>query len=38
MDRMGWSSQRPQRLALHRNDEAIEAWKKKELPRIKKDS
>lgn len=38
MDRLGWSSQRPQRLALHRNDEAVEAWQKKELPKIKKDS
>lgn len=38
MDRTGWSSQRPQRLALHRNDEAVEAWKKEVLPEIKKDS
>jgi transposase len=38
MDRMGWSNQRPQRLALHRNDEAIETWKKEVLPEIKKDS
>jgi transposase len=38
MVRMGWSSQRPQRLALHRNDEAVEAWKKEVLPKIKKDS
>jgi transposase len=38
MARMGWSSQRPQRLALHRNDEAVEAWKKEVLPKIKKDS
>jgi transposase len=36
MDRMGWSNQRPQRLALHRNDKAIEAWQKETLPEIKK--
>jgi transposase len=38
MDRMGWSSQRPQRRAFQRNDEAIETWKKEVLPEIKKDS
>ena len=38
MVRMGWSNQRPQRLALHRNDEAVTAWKKEVLPKIKKDS
>jgi transposase len=38
MDRMGWSSQRPQRRAFHRSDEAIVAWKKEVLPEIKKDS
>ena len=36
MDRMGWSSQRPQRRAFHRNEEAIEKWKKEVLPEIKK--
>jgi transposase len=36
MQWMGWSSQRPQRQPLHRNEEAIEPWKKEELPRIKK--
>jgi transposase len=36
MDRMGWSSQRPQRRPLQRDDEAIERWKEEELPRIKK--
>ena len=36
MQRMGWSSQRPQRRPMHRNEEAIEQWKKEELPRIKK--
>jgi len=38
MVRMGWSNQRPQRLALHRNDQAIEVWQKDGLPEIKKDS
>ena len=38
MDRIGWSSQRPQRRALHRNEEAIVAWKKEVFPEIKKDS
>ena len=38
MDRMGWSNQRPQRLALHRNDEAITVWRKEAQPEIKKDS
>jgi transposase len=36
MQRMGWSSQRPQRVPLQRDVEAIEEWKKKEPPRIKK--
>lgn len=36
MRRMGWSNQRPQRRPLHRNEDAIEQWKKEELPRIKK--
>jgi transposase len=38
MDRMGWSNQRQQRRPLHRNEEAIVEWMKKELPLIKKDS
>lgn len=38
MDRMGWSSQRPQRRAFQRNEEVIEKWKKEVLPEIKKDS
>ena len=38
MDRMGWSSQRPQRRAFQRNEEAVEQWKKEVLPQIKKDS
>jgi transposase len=36
MQRMGWSSQRPQRQPLHRKEEAIEQWKEDEQPRIKK--
>jgi transposase len=36
MQRIGWSNQRPQRQPFHRDDEAIELWKKEELPRIKK--
>ena len=38
LDRMGWSNQRPQRLPLHRNDEAIAEWQKEVAPEIKKDS
>ena len=33
---MGWSSQKPERRAVERDESAIEAWKKKEWPRIKK--
>lgn len=36
MQRMGWSNQRPQRQALHRDEETIEQWKEEELIRIKK--
>jgi transposase len=36
LTRMGWSSQRPQRRALHRNEAAIAVWKKDVLPAIKK--
>jgi len=36
MKRIGWSSQRPQRQALQRDDEAIQRWKKYVWPRIKK--
>lgn len=36
MQRMGWSSQRPQRQPLQRDDQAIQRWKEEELPRIKK--
>jgi transposase len=36
MDRMGWSSQKPQRLAIQRDEEAIVSWKRRVWPRIKK--
>lgn len=36
LDRMGWSCQRPQRRAFQRDEAAIEQWKKKVFPRIKK--
>jgi transposase len=36
LDRMGWSSQRPQRLAMQRNNEAIKRWQHYVWPRIKK--
>ena len=35
MDRMGWSSQKPQRLAIQRDEEAIVSWKRHVWPRIK---
>lgn len=33
---MGWSRQRPERRARERDEQAIELWRKKEWPRIKK--
>ena len=36
MQRMGWSSQRPQRVPLQRDDAEVERWKVDVLPRIKK--
>lgn len=36
MQRMGWSSQRPQRVPFERDEEAVQQWKQEELPRIKK--
>lgn len=36
MRRMNWSNQRPQRVAVQRDDEAIARWKKEKWPRIKK--
>jgi transposase len=38
LTRMGWSSQRPQRLAIQRDEEQIVQWKRRVLPRIKKAS
>ena len=34
--RMGWSSQKPQRTGLYRDDEAVAEWKQTDWPRIKK--
>jgi transposase len=34
--RMGWSSQKPQRTGLYRDDAAVEEWKQTHWPRIKK--
>jgi transposase len=36
MDRMGWSSQKVQRLAIQRDEEKIVSWKRRVWPRIKK--
>jgi transposase len=36
LQRMGWSSQKPQRQPLERDDEAIRHWKRFVWPRIKK--
>ena len=36
MQRMGWSSQKPTRQAIQRDDKAIEAWIETDWPRIKK--
>jgi transposase len=36
MDRMGWSSQKVQRLAIQREEEKIVSWKRHVWPRIKK--
>jgi len=36
MQRMGWSSQRPQRQAVYRDEASVEEWQEEELPRIKK--
>ena len=35
-DRLGWSSQRPERRARERDEKEIERWKREEFPRIKK--
>jgi len=34
--RLGWSSQKPQRRARERNEEAIQRWRQQDWPRIKK--
>lgn len=36
MRQLGWSYQKPQRRALERNEKAIEEWKKKRWPQVKK--
>jgi transposase len=36
MASLGWSYQKPEKRALQRNEAAIEEWKRKEWPRIKK--
>jgi len=36
MHRLRWSAQKPERRALERNEKAIEGWKQKDWPRIKK--
>ena len=36
LDRMGWSNQRPQRVAMQRDDQAVQHWKRYVWPRIKK--
>ena len=36
LQRLGWSSQKPQRRAIQRDDEAIAHWQRYEWPQIKK--
>lgn len=36
LHKLKWSCQKPEQRALQRNDEAIEAWKNRDWPRIKK--
>ena len=38
LQRMGWTCQKPERRARERDEQAIAAWYKKDLPRIKKRS
>jgi hypothetical protein len=33
---LGWSYQKPERRALERDEEAIDRWKRKNWPRVKK--
>ena len=36
MESLGWSHQKPERRALERDEEAIERWKQRDWPRVKK--
>ena len=36
LHRLGWTHQKPERRALERNEQAIERWKRKDWPRVKK--
>lgn len=36
MSSLGWSYQKPEKRALERDEQAIEQWKRKEWPRVKK--
>ena len=36
MDSLGWSYQKPEKIALQRDEQGIEEWKRKQWPRIKK--
>jgi transposase len=36
MHQLGWSPQKPERRALERDERAVQRWKKKDWPRIKK--
>jgi len=36
MHELAWSHQKPERRAIEHNDEAVEQWKRREWPRIKK--
>jgi transposase len=36
LHQMGWSAQKPERRALERDEVAIERWKKRDWPRVKK--
>lgn len=36
LGKMGWSHQKPEKRALERDEEAIQRWKEREWPRVKK--
>ena len=36
MHRLNWNPQKPERRAVERNDQAVERWKRKDWPRVKK--